>query len=456
MEGGDAMRPSKVFILYYILLFNDMVFQSHISAKDDSKPTAQKGLDRLPMNKILLHIEQKENREYYRTIYPDLISLISAQYPEFLHVSSFLHWESYRDELRYRIWMDTRRAVVQPVTDRDVVETLTESLKDDAVLSQYLEFLCSLPHVEIFKYFDTVTLILFPAVVQRRYSEEVLNLVVKIFYILNILSPRELWLRVINAWHQPDLDTRGSYSHHELVLDPLLLFRCIYRVFQVPQLFQLFLHVCPNFYAAYLRFRLKILDCYMMSSKNYTLRIFKETHLNALVDLQETSIIQTLLEVCWRIHNNEEKETGSDIVRYEMGLIPIAVAEIHSMHVCFEFIPELLAQPQYEKQVFGIFLSAHLFEKYPLPASLALARDIVLPRIHGILRSVIPAKTKRELVVEGLTKIARGFPSLASSILGIIEDAGRLEQCDAIGVQKAKAIVASYMNDPKILNKSVQ
>lgn len=42
---------------------------------------------------------------------------------------------------------------------------------------------------------------------------------------------------------------------------------------------------------------------------------------------------------------------------YRSELIPVTVAGIPSMHICLDFIPELLSQPQLEKQV-NLFISA--------------------------------------------------------------------------------------------------
>lgn len=36
---------------------------------------------------------------------------------------------------------------------------------------------------------------------------------------------------------------------------------------------------------------------------------------------------------------------------YDPALLPLTVAGIPSIHICLDFIPELLAQPQLEKQV---------------------------------------------------------------------------------------------------------
>lgn len=51
---------------------------------------------------------------------------------------------------------------------------------------------------------------------------------------------------------------------------------------------------------------------------------------------------------------------------YPIELIPIMVDLIPSLYIVLGFIPELIRQPQIEKQVFGILLACHLCEKYPL------------------------------------------------------------------------------------------
>lgn len=90
---------------------------------------------------------------------------------------------------------------------------------------------------------------------------------------------------------------------------------------------------------------------------------------------------------------------------YPQALLPLTVAGIPSIHICLDFIPELLAQPQLEKQVnppsrslprhgarlssqavrpaalffisaqiFAIQLLSQLCTQYALPKSLSVAR----------------------------------------------------------------------------------
>jgi integrator complex subunit 2 len=59
---------------------------------------------------------------------------------------------------------------------------------------------------------------------------------------------------------------------------------------------------------------------------------------------------------------------------YPQELLPITVPGIPSMHICLDFIPELLSQPSLEKQVFAMDLVSHLAVQYALPKSLSVAR----------------------------------------------------------------------------------
>ena len=44
------------------------------------------------------------------------------------------------------------------------------------------------------------------------------------------------------------------------------------------------------------------------------------------------------------------------------------------MHICLDFAPELLSQPDLEKQAFAVDLISHLSIQYSLPKSYSVAR----------------------------------------------------------------------------------
>ncbi|KAJ8346133.1 hypothetical protein SKAU_G00303260 [Synaphobranchus kaupii] len=72
---------------------------------------------------------------------------------------------------------------------------------------------------------------------------------------------------------------------------------------------------------------------------------------------------------------------------YPQDLLPLTVAGIPSIHICLDFIPELLAQPQLEKQIFAIQLLSHLCIQYALPKSLSVARLAI--SVMGTLLTVL-------------------------------------------------------------------
>lgn len=59
---------------------------------------------------------------------------------------------------------------------------------------------------------------------------------------------------------------------------------------------------------------------------------------------------------------------------YPRELLPVTVKGIPSMHICLDFIPELLSQPSLEKQVFAVDLVSHLSLHYALPKAMSVAR----------------------------------------------------------------------------------
>ena len=56
------------------------------------------------------------------------------------------------------------------------------------------------------------------------------------------------------------------------------------------------------------------------------------------------------------------------------------------MHICLDFVPELLQQSSASKQLFGLELASQLSLQYPLPKSMAIARlciNVIATQITG-------------------------------------------------------------------------
>ena len=115
---------------------------------------------------------------------------------------------------------------------------------------------------------------------------------------------------------------------------------------------------------------------------------------------QDAAVLQMLLEVsisnqqCETVSQGTEEEINTFICGFlhaqfiknpllvkllhfqgfDYTLIPMLVDGVPSLHLCLEFVPELMSQPQREKQLFAIRLGSELVRKYPLASRFVLLR----------------------------------------------------------------------------------
>ncbi|XP_043107000.1 integrator complex subunit 2 [Puntigrus tetrazona] len=116
---------------------------------------------------------------------------------------------------------------------------------------------------------------------------------------------------------------------------------------------------------------------------------------------------------------------------YPQALLPLTVAGIPSMHICLDFIPELLAQPQLEKQIFAIQLLSHLCTQYALPKSLSVARLAI--SVMGTLLTVL-TRAKRFAffmpTLPCLVSFCKAFPPLFDDVMSLLVQVGQVSAAD--------------------------
>ncbi|KAG0327722.1 Integrator complex subunit 2 [Dissophora globulifera] len=319
---------------------------------------------------------------------------------------------------------------------------------------------------------------------------------------------------------------RMYHTFEWFVQDPLLLFKVDFRVFRTPIVFRLFV---------------QILGAVMVGSRHWfrkqfhasqaigqgppargpgpaQRRQFKEANLSAMLYIQDSTLIQLMLEACQagpedvrmitsehavgletRVNNSGRarregngakaalmagmtKDGGtaipdatagvSDVLKeirvvtfnflhqlfidhkifpklvhfqgYALDLVPITVAGIDSIHVCLDFLQEILfASPPVSTlsssvsgsssdgvgagaravgadgvspQVFALRLAAQLCERFPLQNTMQMAVDLILPRMQSLLVSTGFARE----VLESAVVLAKAFPSLAGDIVDMV------------------------------------
>lgn len=112
---------------------------------------------------------------------------------------------------------------------------------------------------------------------------------------------------------------------------------------------------------------------------------------------------------------------------YPIELLPVTVAGIPSMHICLDFICELVNQPQLEKQLFGIQLASYLCLQFPLPKAMGVARYI-LSRLSSLL-ATLPASKRASFftpTLPTLVRFCRAFPPLCDEATSFLLELGRV------------------------------
>ncbi|GFR61653.1 integrator complex subunit 2 [Elysia marginata] len=176
----------------------------------------------------------------------------------------------------------------------------------------------------------------------------------------------------------------------------------------------------------------------------------------ALLSAQESAIVQILLEVCLPL-DTEKMQPHSELSSlrevcclvfsyihqvfiadphlaklvhfqgYPSDLIPQVVAGVPSMHICLDFIPELLGQPQRKKQIFGIQLLAALCTHYHLPKSMNIAKlgiDVMFTLMSVLEKSNWVAFFQQ--TIPSLVLICEAFPPLCEDATALLTQIGRV------------------------------
>uniref|UniRef100_A0A8C3AF91 Integrator complex subunit 2 n=1 Tax=Cyclopterus lumpus TaxID=8103 RepID=A0A8C3AF91_CYCLU len=342
-------------------------------------------------------------------------------------------------------------------------------------LMRILEHLTLLSPGDLIPYAEALTasmaLLLEPAVPRR-----ILQTLNKLWMGLNTVMPRRLWVMTVNAL-QPSakLLRQQQYTQNDLMVDPLIVLRCDQRVYRCPPLMDIVLHMLNGYLLAskaYLHCHLKETADFDRQSQTVsnlgvpgqpdTPEVTREELKNALLSAQDSAAVQILLEVCLPT-SEEQQQLGANTEKggllsdlrevqcliccllhqmfiadpniaklvhfqgYPQALLPLTVAGIPSIHICLDFIPELLAQPQLEKQIFAIQLLSYLCTQYALPKSLSVARLAI--SVMGTLLTVLTRAKRFSFfmpILPCLVAFCQAFPPLYDEVAGLLVQVGQV------------------------------
>uniref|UniRef100_A0A8B9HQU6 Integrator complex subunit 2 n=1 Tax=Astyanax mexicanus TaxID=7994 RepID=A0A8B9HQU6_ASTMX len=483
---------TQLLILYYILSYEEaLLANTKALALMQKKPKSYSAIlmDQIPI-KYLIHQAQGLQQEL-GGLHSALLRLLATNYPHLCMVEDWICEE----EVTGTLPLLQKMLLTEPACKYSKVE-LHKSFQDVVQsghrLMRILEHLTLLSAGDLIPYAEALTASI-SLLLEEGVSRRVLQTVNKLWMVLNTVMPRRLWVMTVNAL-RPCLKLlrQQFYTQNDLLVDPLIVLRCDSRVFRCPPLMDITLHMLNGYLLAskaYLNAHLKettefdrqtqTVSNLGLTGQPDTQEVTREELKNALLAAQDSAAVQILLEVClpsfqeeaislWGTQDSQKPEGGllSDLREvqcliccllhqmfiadpniaklvhfqgYPQGLLPLTVAGIPSMHICLDFIPELLAQPQLEKQIFAIQLLSHLCTQYALPKSLSVARLAI--SMMGTLLTVL-TRDKRFLffmpTLPCLVSFCRAFPPLYDDVASLLVQVGQV--CAADVATKARDI----------------
>ncbi|KAL0849125.1 hypothetical protein ABMA28_013475 [Loxostege sticticalis] len=468
----DLEKPtlaSQLLLIYYLLLYEDVRLANAATLLANGRKVKSYSaafLSELPI-KYLLHQAQKDQMSY-GCLFSPLLRLLATHFPQLSLVDDWMDDQVFGDSCRHQVDVN-----ISETSINEAFQSIDENpYKTGKILKAML---CKnptdiWPFAEVFvRYFKSVLGDKVPRHIQELYREVWLR--------LNTVLPRCLWIMTINALLDINGNARNvTVTQENVLVDPLQVLRCDIRVFRCGPILKIILRILEASLAAS-RSQLSrhLLDKPLLEkSGQLTSDAEREELKNALVAAQESAALQILLEACLETSDDKSKpelmwslrEVRSIICSflhqifisepslaklvhfqgYPRELLPVTVQGIPSMHICLDFIPELLSQASLEKQIFAVDLVSHLSIQYALPKAMSIARLCV--NTLSTLLSVLPSDLRLELfqpVLKSLVRICIAFPSLLEDITSLLLQLGRI--CES------QASLGHCWNDTHILGE---
>ncbi|XP_022123058.2 integrator complex subunit 2 [Pieris rapae] len=460
---------SQLLLIYYLLLYEDIRLTNAailIANGRKIKSYSTAFLSELPI-KYLLHQAQKD-RSSYGGLFSPLLRLLATHFPQLSLVDDWMDDQVFGDSCRHHVDFKLSETFINEAFNS--IET--NPYKTGKVLKAML----SKNPTEIWPFAETfvkhVKCVLgegVPRHIQELYREVWLR--------LNTVLPRCLWIMTINALLEINSGAKNvTITQENVLVDPLQVLRCDIRVFRCGPILKIILRILEaSLAASRCQLSRHLLDKPLLEkSGQLTSDSEREELKNALVAAQESAALQILLEACLETSEDQLKpelmwslrEVRSIICSflhqifisepslaklvhfqgYPKELLPITVQGIPSMHICLDFIPELLSQASLEKQIFAVDLVSHLSIQYALPKAMSIARLCI--NTLSTLLSVLPSDLRLELfqpVLKSLVRICTAFPSLLEDITSLLLQLGRI--CES------QASLGHCWNDTNILGE---
>lgn len=455
MDDDTTIKPNitaQLLLLYYLLLYEDIRLSSMVNILAQGrkvKSYSSEFLSELPIKYLLQ--QALKNHQEYSGLFSPLLRLLVTHFPHFSLVCDWIEEDV--------ITTKHTKANIQP---SHIVEAFEEL---DTCPSKGIKLLRLMlrkspsdiwPLAETFiKYFRHILKSNVPRLLQDLYK--------RIWIRLNTVLSRQLWTMTINAILIDDghlkLHLKAQEHAH---FDPLQVLRCDERVFRCPDALEIVLRILQaSLAASKSQLTRQIFDRPLIDKMGQIQSENEREELRTtLVASEESASVQILLEAC--VETEEDKRMAGrewalrevrgiicsyihhvfisepSLARlvhfqgYPRELLPMTVRGIPSMHICMDFVPELLGMPEMDKQIFAIDLTSYLSLQYALPKSLSVAKLCIntLSTLFGILTNDTRVEMF-EAILPCIVRFAEAFPPLIEDCILLLMQLGRVAESQA-------------------------
>lgn len=475
---GDSIEEcnltAQLLILYYLLLYEDMRLSNMLTilqAGRQVKSYSNEFLSELPIKYLLQHAQKNQNN--FEPLFSPLLRLFITHFP---HLSLVDDWIEVDDIAESSTKKQRKR-----VSEMNVIEAFEEIQICPSKTIRLLKVMLKKSAIDLWplanifiRYFKKILDDSVPRLIQESYKQ--------IWVKLNTILPRHLWVMTINALMPDDTITKHIILRQEnIMIEPLQILRCDERVFRCPDALAIILRILQaSLAASKIQLSRHIMDKPLFSKGGQLQNENQREELKmALVASQESVAVQILLETCMEV---PEKDHGSGkdyslreirgivcsyihqvfiaepslaklvhFQGYPRELLSMTVRGIPSMHICLDFIPELLSMPEMDKQIFAIDLSSHLSLQYAFPKSLSVAKLCIntLTTLLGILSSDTRIEMFRA-VLPCIVRFSEAFPPLLDDCTQFLMQLGRIAESQAVLGRKTESMPAVNFNRIKL------
>ncbi|KAL7289015.1 hypothetical protein TKK_0016972 [Trichogramma kaykai] len=458
---------SQLLLLYYLLLYEDVRLANmniFINQHRKVKAYSTEFLSELPIKYLLQQVQREQIN--YAGLFSPLLRLLATHFPHLSLVDDWLDDEAIHVDLSLK---NNDRIIINDATITEAFDYIhTCSSKTGMMLRK----LISMKPVDIWPHAKTIVQF-FKRILDKKVPRYIQELYQQVWLRLNTVLPRALWVLSINSLFIEDSAVTTVFLTQEtIVLDPLQVLRCDMRVFRCAPVLTVILRILQATLQASRSQLTRHMQDRPFIERNGPMKedVEREELKTALIAGQESAAAQILLESC--LETDEDREVPGQMwalreIRsvvcsylhqvfiadpslaklvhfqgYPRELIPVTVAGIPSMHICLDWIPELMAQPELDKQVFAVDLVSHLAVQYALPKALAVCRLAI--NTLGTLLGALPSQDRISLfmpILPALTRIGFAFPPLVDGAIDLLVQLGRVSTAQAaFGDREAKKL----------------